>query len=61
MFKLKKLVLFIAVVGLSGCSLLPDTSKIIPWETESELSGDYENAIEADAVSYTHLTLPTKD
>ena len=60
MFKLKKLVLFIAVVGLSGCSLLPDTSKIIPWKTESELSGDYENAIEADAVSYTHLTLPTK-
>ena len=51
MFKLKTLVLLIAVVGLSGCSLLPDTSKIIPWETESELSGDYENAIEADAIT----------
>ena len=51
MFKLKTLVLFIAVVGLSGCSLLPNTSKVIPWETESELSGDYENAIEADAIT----------
>ena len=51
MLKLKTLVLLIAVVGLSGCSLLPDTSKIIPWETESELSGDYENAIEADAIT----------
>lgn len=51
MFKLKTLELLIAVVGLSGCSLLPDTSKIIPWETESELSGDYQNAIEADAIT----------
>ena len=40
MLKLKTLVLLIAAVGLSGCSLLPDTSSIIPWETESELSGD---------------------
>ena len=51
MHKLKTLVLLIAVVGLSGCSLLPNSSKIIPWETESELSGDYENAIEADAIT----------
>ena len=51
MFKLKTLVLLIAVVGLSGCSLLPDTSEIIPWETDSELSGDYETAIEANAIT----------
>ena len=51
MFKLKTLVLLIAVVGLSGCSLLPDTSKVIPWETDSELSGDYETAIEANAIT----------
>ena len=51
MFKLKRLVLLIAVVGLSGCGLLPDPGDIIPWETESELSGDYENAIEADAIT----------
>ena len=51
MFKLKILVLLIATVGVSGCILLPNTSKLIPWETESELSGDYENAIEADAIT----------
>jgi outer membrane protein assembly factor BamC len=51
MFKLKTLVLLIAVVGLSGCSLLPDSSKVIPWETDSELSGDYETAIEANAIT----------
>jgi outer membrane protein assembly factor BamC len=51
MFKLKTLVLLIAVVGLSGCSLLPDSSKVIPWETHSELSGDYETAIEANAIT----------
>jgi len=51
MFKLKILVLLMAAVGLSGCSLLPATSRIIPWQTESELSGDYENAIEADAIT----------
>ena len=51
MSKLKTLVLLIAAVDLSGCSLLPDTRKVIPWEAESELSGDYENAIEADAIT----------
>ena len=51
MFKLKTLVLLIAAVGLSGCSLLPVTTKFIPWEIENELSGDYENAIEADAIT----------
>ena len=51
MFKLKTLVLLIALVGLSGCSLLPDRSKVIPWETDSELSGDYETAIEANAIT----------
>ena len=51
MFKLKTLVLLIAVVGLSGCSLFPNTSEIIPWETDSELSGDYETAIEANAIT----------
>jgi outer membrane protein assembly factor BamC len=52
MFKLKILALFNAiVVGVSGCSLLPDTSTFIPWETEAELSGDYKNAIEADAIT----------
>ena len=51
MFKLKILVLLIAAVGLSGCSLLPDMGKVIPWDTESELSGDYEKAIEANVIS----------
>jgi outer membrane protein assembly factor BamC len=51
MFKLKTEVVLIAVVGLSGCSLLPDAGKIIPWEVDSELSGDYETAIETDAIA----------
>ena len=51
MFKLKILFPVMLVFALSGCSLLPDTSSIIPWETDSELSGDYENAIEADAIT----------
>ena len=51
MFKLKTEVVLIAVVGLSGCNLLPDAGKIIPWEVDSELSGDYETAIETDAIA----------
>jgi len=51
MFKLKTEVVLIAVVGLSGCSLLPDAGKIIPWEVDSELSGDYQTAIETDAIA----------
>jgi len=51
MFKLKTEVVLIAVVGLSGCSLLPDAGKIIPWEVDSELSGDYETAIATDAIA----------
>ena len=51
MFKLKTPILLIAAVGLSGCSSLLDTSKFIPWETDSELSGDYEDAIETNAIT----------
>ena len=51
MLKLERLVLLITMVVLSGCSLLRDNSKIIPWQTESELSGDYGNAIEADMIT----------
>ncbi|MEC8158201.1 MAG: outer membrane protein assembly factor BamC [Pseudomonadota bacterium] len=52
MFKVKILVLFVTiVVGVSGCSVLLDTSKFIPWQTDAELSGDYKNAIEADAIT----------
>ena len=52
MFKLKIPTVFTAiVVGVSGCSLLPDTSTFIPWETEAELSGDYSKAVEADAIT----------
>ena len=52
MFKVKRLVLFVTiVVGVSGCSVLLDTSKFIPWQTDAELSGDYKNAIEADAIT----------
>ena len=51
MFKLKTPILLIAAVGLSGCSSLLDASKFIPWETDSELSGDYEDAIETNAIT----------
>ena len=47
MFKVKILVLFVTtVVGVSGCSVLLDNSKVIPWQTDAELSGDYKNAID---------------
>jgi outer membrane protein assembly factor BamC len=41
----------VLMVWLAGCSLLPESGSIIPWETESELAGDYETAIEADPMT----------
>ena len=39
------------MVWVTGCNLLPESGSIIPWETESELAGDYETAIEADPMT----------
>jgi len=51
MRRVKTTLAAVLMVWLAGCSLLPESGSIIPWETESELAGDYETAIEADPMT----------
>ena len=51
MRRVKTTLAAVLMVWLAGCSLLPESGSIIPWETELELAGDYETAIEADPMT----------
>lgn len=51
MHKMKRCVAFLAVMAITGCSYLPEAVKTLPWETETELSGDYETAIETAPIT----------
>ncbi|GEM_PF-264465 len=51
MRRVKTTLATVLMVWLAGCSLLPESGSIIPWETELELAGDYETAIEADPMT----------
>lgn len=51
MHKIKSGAAFLALVLTVGCSYLPESVKVVPWETETELSGDYETAIETAPIT----------
>ena len=42
MHKIKGAAAFLVATLVTGCSYLPESVKTLPWETENELSGDYE-------------------
>ena len=50
MHKIKGAAGFLMATLVSGCSYLPESVKTLPWETENELSGDYETAIETSPI-----------
>ena len=51
MHKPKSGAALLALTLLAGCSLLPESVNLVPWETETELSGDYETAIETAPIA----------
>lgn len=51
MHKIRSSAALLVLVVSAGCSYLPESVKVIPWETETELSGDYETAIETAPIS----------
>ena len=51
MHKVKNAAVLLALTAVAGCSYLPESVKVVPWETETELSGDYETAIETAAIT----------
>ncbi len=51
MHKLSAWAVLMGVSMLGGCSYLPDAVTTVPWETETELSGDYETAIETAPIT----------
>ena len=51
MHKAKNAAVLLALTAVTGCSYLPESVKAVPWETETELSGDYETAIETAAIT----------
>jgi len=50
MHKIKGSAAFLVATLASGCSYLPESVTTLPWETENELSGDYETAIETSPI-----------
>mgnify|MGYP000521059743 CR=1 FL=1 len=39
-----------ALMAVASCALVPESTDILPWATESELDGDYAEAVEADSI-----------
>ena len=50
MHKIKGSAALLMATLVSGCSYLPESVKTLPWDTENELAGDYETAIETSPI-----------
>jgi outer membrane protein assembly factor BamC len=50
MLKIKRLFCAMALMAVASCALVPESTDILPWATESELDGDYAEAVEADSI-----------
>ncbi|MBL6902194.1 MAG: outer membrane protein assembly factor BamC [Luminiphilus sp.] len=50
MLKIKRLFCAVALMAVASCALVPESTDILPWATESELDGDYAEAVEADSI-----------
>ena len=50
MHKIKGSAGFLMATLVSGCSYLPESVNTLPWDTDNELSGDYETAIETSPI-----------
>ena len=50
MHKIKGAAGFLMATLVSGCSYLPQSVNTLPWDTDNELSGDYETAIETSPI-----------
>ena len=50
MHKIKGSAELLMATLVSGCSYLPQSVNTLPWDTDNELSGDYETAIETSPI-----------